>query len=77
MPASGSRRCAGASPATSLVAWLLTLPAAAAIGAASYGFTRIFGTGAIGPLLVSVMALGLGLALFAQRIRRGQPVPGV
>jgi PiT family inorganic phosphate transporter len=60
-----------------VVAWLLTLPAAAAIGAASYGFTRIFGTGAVGPLLVSVMAISLGLALFAQRIRRGQPVPGV
>jgi len=58
-----------------LIAWLLTLPAAAAIGAASYGFTSIFGTGAIGPLLVSVMAIGLGLSLFAQRIRRGQPVP--
>ena len=58
-----------------LVAWLLTLPAAAAIGAASYGFTSIFGDGAVGPLLVSVMAIGLGLALFAQRIRRGQPVP--
>ncbi len=58
-----------------LVAWLLTLPAAAAIGAASYGFTSIFGSGAIGPLLVSVMAIGLGLGLFAQRIRRGQPVP--
>jgi inorganic phosphate transporter, PiT family len=60
-----------------VIAWLLTLPAAAAIGAASYGFTRIFGTGAVGPLLVSVMAIGLVLALFAQRIRRGQPVPGV
>ena len=58
-----------------LVAWLLTLPAAAAIGAASYGFTSIFGAGAVGPMLVLVMAIGLGLSLFAQRIRRGQPVP--
>ncbi len=58
-----------------LVAWLLTLPAAAAIGAASYGFTSIFGSGAVGPMLVLVMAIGLGLSLFAQRIRRGQPVP--
>ena len=58
-----------------VVAWLLTLPAAAAIGAASYGFTSIFGSGAIGPILVLVMAIGLGLSLFAQRIRRGQPVP--
>lgn len=58
-----------------VIAWLLTLPAAAAIGAASYGFTSIFGTGAVGPVLVSLMAIGLGLALFAGRIRRGQPVP--
>jgi inorganic phosphate transporter, PiT family len=58
-----------------VIAWLLTLPAAAAIGAAAYGFTSIFGDGAAGPLLVSVLAIGLGLVLFAQRIRRGQPVP--
>ena len=32
-----------------VVAWLLTLPAAAAIGAAAYGVTRIFGSGALGP----------------------------
>jgi PiT family inorganic phosphate transporter len=56
-------------------AWLLTLPAAAAMGGLGYGFTRIFGTGAIGPLLVFVLALMLGLALFARRLRRGQPVP--
>ena len=60
-----------------VVAWVLTLPAAAAIGAAAYGFTSIFGNGAVGPLLVSVMAIGLGLALFARRIRAGQPVPQV
>jgi len=58
-----------------VIAWLLTLPAAAAIGAAAYGFTSIFGDGAIGPLLVLTLAIGLGLSLFAQRIRRGQPVP--
>lgn len=58
-----------------VIAWLLTLPAAAAIGAASYGFTSIFGAGAVGPVLVLLMAIGLGLALFAGRIRRGQPVP--
>ena len=40
-----------------VVAWLLTLPAAAAIGAVAYGLTRIFGTGALGPVLVTLMAL--------------------
>src|SRR3954468_6220100 len=32
-------------------AWILTLPAAAAIGAATYGVTRLFGTGAVGPVV--------------------------
>ena len=32
-----------------VVAWVLTLPCSAAIGAAAYGATRIFGTGALGP----------------------------
>lgn len=58
-----------------LAAWVMTLPAAASIGAIAYGFTSIFGDGAIGPLLVLVLAIGFGLSLFAQRIRRGQPVP--
>ncbi len=58
-----------------MMAWLLTLPAAAAIGAAVYGLTRIFGTGALGPVLVSLMALSLVVAAFARRSRQGSPVP--
>jgi inorganic phosphate transporter, PiT family len=56
------------------VAWLLTLPAAAAIGALTYGFTRIFGSGALGPVLVTLMALSLVAAAFARRAQRGAPV---
>jgi inorganic phosphate transporter, PiT family len=56
-------------------AWLLTLPAAAAIGALTYGVTRIFGTGALGPVLVSLMAVSLIGAAFARRAQRGAPVP--
>src|SRR5215203_3479155 len=56
------------------VAWLLTLPAAAAIGGLTYGFTRIFGTGALGPILVTLMALSLIVAAFARRAQRGAPV---
>jgi inorganic phosphate transporter, PiT family len=56
-------------------AWLLTLPAAAAIGAATYGLTRIFGTGALGPVLVTLMALGLVVAMFVRRSQQGTPVP--
>jgi PiT family inorganic phosphate transporter len=58
-----------------VVAWILTLPAAAAIGATAYGFTRIFGTGALGPLIVLVMAVTLGLALFGRRLRETHAVP--
>jgi inorganic phosphate transporter, PiT family len=58
-----------------MVAWLLTLPAAAAIGAAAYGLTRIFGTGALGPVLVTLMALALIVAAFARRSQQGAPMP--
>jgi inorganic phosphate transporter, PiT family len=58
-----------------VLAWLLTLPAAAAIGAAAYGLTRIFGTGALGPVLVTLMALGLIVAMFVRRSQQGTPVP--
>ena len=58
-----------------VVAWLLTLPAAALIGALTYGFTRIFGTGVLGPVLVTLMALSLIAAAFARRAQRGSPVP--
>ncbi len=58
-----------------VVAWVLTLPAAAAIGGAVYGLTRIFGTGALGPVLVSLMGLSLVTAAVGRRHQRGSPVP--
>jgi PiT family inorganic phosphate transporter len=58
-----------------VTAWLLTLPAAAAIGALAYGVTRIFGTGAVGPIVVTLLALGLIAAAFARRAQRGAPEP--
>jgi len=58
-----------------VTAWLLTLPAAAAIGALAYGLTRIFGTGALGPVLVTLASLSLIVAVFARRAERGAPVP--
>jgi PiT family inorganic phosphate transporter len=58
-----------------VTAWLLTLPAAAAIGAASYGVTRIFGTGAVGPVVVTAIGLGLVALAFVRRVRQGAPVP--
>jgi len=56
------------------MAWLLTLPAAAAIGGLTYGFTAIFGDGALGPILVTLMALSLIALAFSRRARQGAPV---
>ena len=53
------------------LAWVLTLPCAAAVGALTYGFTRIFGTGALGPLIVSVSLLALMAVVFGKRLQRG------
>ena len=53
-----------------LVAWVLTLPAAAAIGAAGYGFCSIFGNGAGGPLIVVLCAAAFGLAVLNRRSPR-------
>jgi inorganic phosphate transporter, PiT family len=57
-----------------VVAWVLTLPASAAIGAFTYGVTRIFGTGATGPVIVSVLILVVGAVVFARRVQQGSPL---
>jgi PiT family inorganic phosphate transporter len=40
------------------LAWLLTLPAAGIVGAVAYGVANLFGSGALGPLLISLAAVG-------------------
>jgi PiT family inorganic phosphate transporter len=54
-----------------VAAWVLTIPAAGAIGGAVYGLTRIFGTGALGPAIISIVILSLGAIAFARRVQRG------
>jgi inorganic phosphate transporter, PiT family len=54
-----------------VVAWVLTIPASGAIGAAVYGLTRVFGTGALGPAVISIAILSLGAAAFGRRVQRG------
>ena len=57
-----------------VVAWLLTLPAAAAMGGAVYGFSQLFGNAAAGPVIITVLGIaGTGLA-FARRLRQ-EPLP--
>jgi PiT family inorganic phosphate transporter len=59
-----------------VVAWVLTLPAAAVIGGATYLVTRVFGTGAAGPIIVSTLIV-IGTAfLFVRRSHQGA-APGV
>jgi inorganic phosphate transporter, PiT family len=58
-----------------VLAWILTLPAAGAIGGLSYGLTRIFGTGALGPIVVSLLVIGLIVAVFGRRLQQVTPAP--
>jgi inorganic phosphate transporter, PiT family len=57
------------------IAWVLTLPAAAAIGGLVYAFSSLFGGGAIGPIVVSVAVLGVIAAIFARRLSSERLVP--
>jgi PiT family inorganic phosphate transporter len=57
-----------------VMAWVLTLPAAAIIGAAVYGITQIFGTGALGPLVVSAAILVTVFVLLARRLTQGRAI---
>ena len=57
-----------------VTAWVLTLPAAAASGAAVYGVTRIFGHGITGPLVVLIAGCLAVMALALRISRRRVPV---
>jgi PiT family inorganic phosphate transporter len=51
-------------------AWIVTLPTAGAFGAAAYGLASVFGSGALGPLLITVVAFGALMMALATRRRR-------
>jgi inorganic phosphate transporter, PiT family len=59
-----------------VLAWVLTLPAAALIGAFTFLLTRLFGTGAVGPIVVSALILAGATFLFIRRSQEGV-APGV
>jgi inorganic phosphate transporter, PiT family len=55
-----------------IIAWVLTIPAAASIGALIYGITRIFGaSSAVGPIVVSVLIIAGSTMLFLKRAQGG------
>jgi PiT family inorganic phosphate transporter len=55
-----------------VVAWVLTLPAAAIVGGSTYGVTRLFGTGPAGPVVVSSALLGALIWALARRVAAGR-----
>jgi PiT family inorganic phosphate transporter len=55
-----------------VVAWVLTLPAAAAVGGLTYAVVALFGTGGAGPLVVSALLLGALTVAFARRLATGR-----
>jgi inorganic phosphate transporter, PiT family len=57
-----------------VVAWLLTLPAAAAMGAVTYGFCNLFGNAAAGPIMVCLVGLAATAFFFTRRLRQ-EPLP--
>ena len=59
------------------MAWLLTIPAAGLTGGAVYLFTRIFGDGAVGPVVVAGLLLAALSAVGVLRLRRAAPTPEV
>jgi inorganic phosphate transporter, PiT family len=59
-----------------VTAWLLTLPTAAAIGAATYGFSSLFGDGAAGPVVIALLGILAGSILF-RRTRQAALAPAV
>ena len=58
-----------------LAAWVLTLPAAAAVAGLTYGLMRLFGTGAAGPIVVIVLALAGTGAVLVRRAQQVSPTP--
>ncbi|MEA2367650.1 MAG: inorganic phosphate transporter, PiT family [Thermoleophilaceae bacterium] len=55
-----------------VIAWILTLPASAGIGAAVYGVSRLFGVNSeAGPVVIAALLVVGTVIAFARRVRRG------
>lgn len=57
-----------------VVAWLLTVPAAALIGATIFGLTVLLGGGTEGPVIISAVGLAAIAFAFVRRYQKGAPV---
>ena len=58
-----------------VVAWVLTLPATALLAAVTYGISRLFGSGAMGPVIIAAVLLIAMAGLFARRLQEASPRP--
>jgi inorganic phosphate transporter, PiT family len=58
-----------------VVAWVLTLPAAGILGAVTYAIARLFGHGAVGPVVITVVMLCAFAAILARRLQQATPAP--
>jgi inorganic phosphate transporter, PiT family len=52
-----------------IAAWVLTLPAAGVLGAAIYEIADLFGSGALGPLLITLLAITGSVYVFSPSAR--------
>ena len=57
-----------------LAAWVLTIPAAGLAGALTYAVADIFGAGVLGPILITVLAVGVLASYLVLRGRSPEPV---
>jgi inorganic phosphate transporter, PiT family len=58
-----------------VAAWVLTLPAAGALGALAYTVATLFGNGIAGPIVITVALLAALAAIFARRLQQATPAP--
>jgi PiT family inorganic phosphate transporter len=56
-------------------AWILTLPAAASFGAAVYALSSVFGSGATGPVVITIVLVSALTLVFARRVQEPAPSP--
>ncbi len=57
-----------------VLAWILTLPCAAAIGGLSYALTEVWGDDAVGVIIVTVATISLIASTLGRRLRRGPAI---
>lgn len=56
------------------LAWVLTLPCSAAVGAIVYGVTHLFGDGALGPIVVATAGVAFIAYMFIRRLQKGAAI---